>query len=163
MLIGNPCYFSILANVVKEWNLDESFRNGVLFFYIGGVLFPKEILNATLNCEIPQLKVKISNIAISKEIYDMEKEKAFIAMYDITFPDWDIENDYRYDISPSSFSDAGYYVFAVSNTKQIRIMAAKLNYILEESTHNLNNLEISETFITGDELNNIIHELDMLF
>ncbi len=170
MIIGNPYKFSIFAKIIKEWNSDESsFRNGVLLFCIDGELFPKQILTATLNCEIPQLKEKLMNLAINAELFEMEKEKAFIQMYNATFPKWDskwnnegdICNDYRYFLSPIILSDFGCHVYAVSNSKQIRIMAARLNYILEESTHDLNDLKISETFITYDELKNIILELSI--
>ena len=169
MIIGNPYQFSVFAKVIKEWNADESsFRNGVLLFCIDGEIFPKQVITATLNCEIPPLREKLMNIAINAELCEMETEKAFIEMYNTTFPQWDPEqdnegdiyNDYCYFLSPPTLSDFNCHVYAVSNGKQIRIMAAKLNYILEESTHSLNDLEISETFITYDELKEIIYELD---
>ena len=85
-------------------------------------------------------------------------------MYNITFPDFsyddDIDNDYQYHISSPSLEDYDCIAFVVSNGEQVRIMAAKLNYIIEESTHDLSNIDISETFITHDELNKIILELD---
>ena len=89
----------------------------------------------------------------------MEKEKAFVKMYNITFPEWS-HNDYQYFISSPSLEDYNCIAFVVSNGEQVRIMAAKLNYIIEESTHDLGNMDISETFITHDELNKIILELD---
>lgn len=171
MIIGNPYQFSIFTRVIKEWNTDESsFRNGVLLFCIDGELFPKQVITATLNHEIPSLREKLMSIAIEVELCEMEKEKAFIEMYNTTFPKWnpeqdnegDICNDYRYFLSPTILSDFDCHVYAVSDGKQIRIMASKLNYILEESTHNLNGLEISETFITYDELNEIIHGLSIV-
>lgn len=171
MIIGNPYQFSIFVKVIKEWNSDESsFRNGVLLFCVDGELFPKEVLTATLSCEIPPLKEKLMNLAIDVELCEMEKEKAFIEMYNTTFPKWDPEwdnegdicNDYRYFLSPTILSDSGCHVYVVSNGERIRIMAAKLNYVLEESAHDLNDLKISETFITCDELNKIIHELDIV-
>lgn len=165
MIIGDPYKFSIFTKVIKEWNIGESiWRNGVLIFCINGELLTRQIVTETLNSEICPLKEKLMNITINAELYEMEKEKAFIKMYNTTFPNWDGEsdicNDYRYFLSPSSLSDHCCHVYVVSNGKQIRIMAAKLNYILEESTHDLNNLEISETFITYDELNKIIHGLN---
>jgi len=169
MIIGDPYKFSVFAKVIKEWNIDElSFRNGVLLFCIDGELFPKQIVTATLNCEIPPLSEKLMNIAIDAELYEMETEKAFIEMYNTTFPKWDPEwdnegdiyNVYRYFLSPPTLSDFDCHVYAVSNGKQIRLMAAKLNYILEESTHDLKSLEISETFVTYNELKEIVHKLD---
>ncbi len=92
----------------------------------------------------------------------MQKDKAFVEIYNITFPeDVDIDNDYRFDVSPQSFSDSDCYVFAISNGEQVRIMAAKLNYIIKNSRHELKNLDISEAFITINELKKIISELDI--
>jgi len=169
MIIGNPYKFSIFIRAIKEWNAGESvWCNGVLLFCIDGVLFPKYVTTATLNSEIRPLKEKLENLTIEVKLYEMEKGKAFIKMYNTTFPEWDpqwdneseICNDYRYFISPTILSDFNCHIYAVSNGSQIRILAAELNYIIEESTHNLNDFKISETFITNDELNQIIQELD---
>ncbi|MDR2940850.1 MAG: immunity 42 family protein [Clostridiales bacterium] len=170
MIIGNPYQFSIFVKIIKEWNIDESsFHNGVLIFCVDGELFPQQVLTATLSYEVPSLKEKLMDIAIDTKLFEMEKENAFIDMYNTTFPKWgpdwdnegDINNDYRYFLSPTVLSDFGCQVYAVSNGKQIRVMAAKLEYIIEGSTHALNGLEISETFITYDYLNKIIQELDI--
>lgn len=55
MIIGNPYTFSIIIDIVDEWNIDKSFNNGLLFIGVNGVLIPDKILNATLNVEIPVL------------------------------------------------------------------------------------------------------------
>ena len=155
MIIGNPDKFSILTDLVKEWS-NTSWYSGVFFFCIGGELFPKEILNVTLNSEIWTLKEKLQNPSINEELFNAEKEKAFVEMCRITFPEnCDIDNDYQYYISPPTFGDFGYYTFIVSNGEQIRIMASKVNYIINESVHDLNNLKISEAFITNGELEEI--------
>lgn len=51
------------------------------------------------------------------------------------------------------------YVFAVGNGKEVRIMAAKLNYNTEAFRHELDNLDISETFIELGDLNQMISQL----
>lgn len=162
MIIGNPYKFSIFTKTIKEWNIDETFCNGILLFCVDGNIFPKEIVTATLKCEIQPLKEKLMNITINEELYNMQKDKAFTEIYNITFPEnTDVYNDYRFDISPPSFSDCDCYVFAISNGKKVRIMAAKLNYIIKDSRYELNNINVSETFITTDDLNEIISELDI--
>ncbi len=161
MILGDPCKFSIFVKTIKEWNIDNSFCNGILFFCINGGIYPKEeIIVATLKCEIPKLKEHLMNIAINNELYYMQKQKAFEKIYNITFPEnFNIDNDYRYDISPISFSDNHIYIFAVSNGRQVRILASKLNYIIEQSRHNLKNIVISEVFIDIKDLNKIISNL----
>lgn len=162
MIIGDPYKFSILTQTVKEWNYDDTFCNGILFISVNGNLFPKEVINATLKCDIPPLKEKLKNLTIDKKLYKMSKNKAFTTIYNLTFPDdWDLENDYRFDVTPVSLSDTNCFVFAVTNGKKVRIMAGKLEYIKEESRHNLKNLNVSEVIITIEELNEIVSKLDI--
>lgn len=93
----------------------------------------------------------------------MPKNKAFIKVYNITYPDYDlnIDNDYSYLITPPSLEDNNYYVFAVKNDKRVRILVSELDYIKEVFCHKLDNIVISEIFITINELNDIISKLDI--
>lgn len=162
MILGNPYKFSVFTSTIKEWNIDNVFCNGVLIFCIDGNIFPKTIVTATLKCEIPLLKEKLRNLITNERLYNMQRDKAFAEIYNITFPeDISIDNDYRFDITPELFADENCYVFAVSNGKEVRIMAAKLNYIVEESRHELSNVDISETFIEIEDLNRIMSQLEI--
>ena len=162
MILGNPYKFSVFISTIKEWNIDNEFCNGVLLFCIDGNIFPKKIVTATLKCEIQLLKEKLRNLITNERLYNMQRDKAFAEIYNITFPeDISIDNDYRFDITPESFADENCYVFAVSNGKEVRIMATKLNYIVEESRHELSNVDISETFIENEDLNQIISKLEI--
>ena len=162
MILGNPYSFSIFINTIKEWNIGNEFCNGVLLFCVDGEFFPKRIVTATLKCEIQPLKEKLMNLAEDEILYNMQKDKAFARIYDITFPeDTSISNDYRFDISPEILADDNCFIFAVRNGAKVRIMAAKLNYNKIESRHEIRNVDISETFIPIDELNGIIAKLDI--
>ncbi len=162
MILGNPYKFSVFISTIKEWNIDNEFCNGVLLFCIEGNIFPKKIVTATLKYEIQLLKEKLRNLITNESLYNMQRDKAFAEIYNITFPeDISIDNDYRFDITPESFADENCYVFAVSNGKEVRIMATKLNYIVEESRHELSNVDISETFIEIEDLNQIISQLEI--
>ena len=162
MILGNPYKFSVFISTIKEWNIDNEFCNGVLLFCIEGNIFPKKIVTATLKYEIQLLKEKLRNLITNGSLYNMQRDKAFAEIYNITFPeDISIDNDYRFDITPESFADENCYVFAVSNGKEVRIMATKLNYIVEESRHELSNVDISETFIEIEDLNQIISQLEI--
>lgn len=162
MILGNPYKFSVFISTIKEWNIDNEFCNGVLLFCIDGNIFPKKIVTATLKCEIQLLKEKLRNLITNERLYNMQRDKAFAEIYNITFPeDISIDNDYRFDITPESFADENCYVFAVSNGKEVRIMATKLNYIVEKSRHELSNVDISETFIEIEDLNQIISQLEI--
>ena len=162
MILGNPYKFSVFISTIKEWNIDNEFCNGVMLFCIEGNIFPKKIVTATLKYEIQLLKEKLRNLITNERLYNMQRDKAFAEIYNITFPeDISIDNDYRFDITPESFADENCYVFAVSNGKKVRIMATKLNYIVEESRHELSNVDISETFIEIEDLNQIISQLEI--
>lgn len=162
MILGNPYKFSVFISTIKEWNIDNEFCNGVLLFCIDGNIFPKKIVTATLKCEIRLLKEKLKNLITDERLFNMQKDKAFAELYNITFPeDINVDNDYRFDITPEAFADENCYVFAVSNGKEVRIMATKLNYNVEESRHELNNVDINEIFIEIEDLNQIISQLDI--
>ena len=50
--------------------------------------------------------------------------EAFIKIYNLRFPeDWDVDEDYRFDISPVAFSDNNCLIFAVSNGSMVRVLA----------------------------------------
>lgn len=164
MIIGDPYKFSFFIEVIDEWNIDETFLNGVLLFSIDGNYFPKEITTTTLKGELRFLKEKLLNPAVNKKIFAMQTKQAFAEIYNRTFPeDINVHNDYSYDISPHSFSDNGYFTFLVSNGDKVRIMASYLEYILSESRHNLQKADILETMITAEELKEMILKLDHLF
>ena len=164
MVLGDPDYFSIFCETIKEWNVDGAYGNGILLFCLNGKLYPPEIVNATLKCEVWPLREKLRNIAQDEQMYSMEKEKAFIEMFNVTFPDFledeSCNNDYRFEISPYALEDYHCFAFAVSNGKSVRILAAKLNYNKEVSRHELNNIEVNEVYISHEELEKIASGLE---
>lgn len=163
MVIGDPYIFSIMIDVVDKWNVDRTFNNGLLFMSINGSLISSKITTTTLNAEVFQLIQTLKNPMVNEDIFHMEKKEAFISIYKLTFPnEYDVDNDYSYDITPHEFSDNNCFVFMVSDGEKIRILAAsELQYIKEESTHNLQDLNVIETYISYEELEEIIERLSM--
>ena len=159
MIIGNPYTFSIIIDIVDEWNIDKSFNNGLLFIGVNGVLIPDKILNATLNIEIPVLIKKLENPVNDMEIFSMEKNKAFICIYKKVFSDSPDETNCGYDISPWEFLDNDYFIFMVSDEAQVRILSARLEYIIEESCHNLEEMDVIDTYISNAELGKAVEQL----
>ena len=162
MILGDPAQFAIMFEIVNKWNIDSSFSNGILTFFINGKIYPKgEAINVTLNFEIPNMKRNMSNICVDAQIFELPKYEAFIKIYSLRFPDdWDIAEDYRFDISPIAFSDNNCLIFAVSNGNMVRVLAtSNLEYIVAESKYDLENIEIGETYITIDEWNDILSKL----
>ena len=135
MILGEPARFAVIFEIVDEWNVDSSFNNGILMFSVDWKVYPgNEIINATLNFEIPNLKECMSNIGVNEQIFGLPPNEAFITIYNLRFPeDWDVDEDCRFDISPEVFSDNNCLIFAVSNGSMIRILAtSNLEYIKPE-------------------------------
>ena len=161
MIIGDPYKFAILSGVINEWNMDDTFCNGVLLFCVNGDIYPKEVATATLRCEIEYLKQKLRNLTTDKRLYILPPQQAFAEIYGITFPeDMDSDNEDCFDITPASLSDHNCFVFAVCDGVNIRILASELAYERENSRHRLENIIISETFLTVGELREIIAVLE---
>lgn len=162
MTYGDPFKFSIIVDIIADWNLDNTFQNGVLAFCVDGIFFPNEIVNATLKREVPILKDKLKTIVVDKSLFTMPKENAFKEMYLLTYPtDYEKENDYRFCISPDSLRDHHYFIFAVSDGEAVRILASELEYSLAESVHELHDIEINESFLSLIELNAMTNKIDL--
>ena len=161
MIIGDPYKFAILSGVINEWNIDDTFCNGVLLFCVNGDIYPKEVVTATLESEIEYLRQKLRNLTTDKRLYTLPPQQAFAEIYGITFPeDMDSDNGDCFDITPASLSDHNCFVFAVCDGVNIRILASELAYERENSRHRLENIIISETFLTVSELREIIAVLE---
>ena len=161
MIIGDPYKFAILSGVINEWNIDDTFCNGVLLFCVNGDIYPKEVVTATLRCEIGYLKQKLRNLTTDKRLYILPPQQAFAEIYGITFPeDMDSDNEDCFDITPASLSDHNCFVFAVCDGVNVRVLASELAYERENSRHRLENIIISETFLTVGELREIIAVLE---
>lgn len=129
MIIGDPYKFAILSGVINEWNIDDTFCNGVLLFCVNGDIYPKEVVTATLRCEIEYLKQKLRSLTIDKRLYALPPQQAFAEIYGITFPeDTDSDNEDCFDITPASLSDHNCFVFTVCNGVNVRVLASELAY-----------------------------------
>ena len=163
MILGDPYKFAILIDPVESWNTDDTFCNGLLFLCVNGNIYPKGIETATLQHEIELLKDNLSKLATDKRLYDLPPQQAFVEIYNITFPEnVDIDNDYRFDINPTSLADNDCFVFAVSDGANVRILASKLDYEPENSRHKLQGISVDEAIISVAELKEIISSLDNL-
>ena len=160
MIVGNPYKFAIVREEIKEWNIDNTFSNGVLLFFIDGAIFPKEIITVSLNCELRPLKDKLKQLCTNQELFDVPKEVAFRKLYNITYPkNIEIGNDYCFDITPPSFLDNNCCIFGFNNGSQVKILAAKLNYKRSTGRHELDKITVIEAVLPVEELNEIVRQL----
>ena len=161
MIVGNPDKFAIMVDIVDEWNYDDSFNNGIMIFWINSIVFPQELQNITLNSNFMYFYQAIQNIVENSTIFSMNRDDAFKALYKLVYSeDWDIDNDYRFQISPQEFNDHNNLIFAVSDGKEVRILASSLVYDIEESTCILENINIIESFITVEDLNKMLSDIE---
>lgn len=112
MVIGNPYKFSIILQIIEEWNVDYTFGNGVLMLCVDGNLFPNEIVTATLKCEVAPLIDSLNGVVQDERLFSMSRESSFAELYNCTFPEnLEVANDYRFLISPMVLSDEGCFCF----------------------------------------------------
>lgn len=83
MILGDPYKFAILSGMIDEWNIDHVFCNGILLFCVDGDIYPKEIVTATLRCEIESLKQKLRNFTIDKQLYALPPQQAFVSVREL--------------------------------------------------------------------------------
>lgn len=164
MVLGEPNHFAILLDEVPSWNFvgDRTFCNGILLFAMDGSIFPTELITVPLSGEIKLMETRFEHLVDNPQLFSLKKEDAFHQIYGITFPDSiTVDNDYSYDMTPNSLEDKGYFIFAVKNGEKVRILAAKMKYILEESRHDISTADIKETFLSIREVKELVAGLKL--
>ena len=76
VVIGEPYKFSVILQTIPEWNIDDTFCNGILLFGVNGDIYPSKILTATLTSEIQPLKEKLTSLATDECLFSMEKKES---------------------------------------------------------------------------------------
>lgn len=162
MLIGDPYKFAVLFDRVADWNNSIKDNNGLFALCIDGKLFPDVVINAVVSVSIYDVKESLIGIPVNEMIYDMDTGNSFKALYELVFPDVDNDddNDYRYLLSTSDLTDIDNLVFAVEGKGKIKILAAKLEYDVVESTHIFDKSAITEVILDKNEVNQIIRAIE---
>ena len=160
MVVGDPYNIAVFYEEIRDWNLDHEFNNGVLLFFIDGGIFPNEVLNVTLGFELNEVCTKLDAIPQNKDLFSCEKRDCFSKIYNLIYPeDWDEDGEDGYLISPSTYRDNGYYILAVGDGINTRFLYAKLEYITEESRHDLEHAEIQEIIVDNDVVQKLVRGL----
>lgn len=128
MIIGDPYKIAVIVQVINEWS--ETWINGVFMLTINGKIIPEEIFTSTLECDCKELNDNLDRMLscppVDMELYELDGREAFIKMYNLACPNnADTDNDYRYKVSTSGLEDNDYWVFAVSNGRNIRFIASR--------------------------------------
>lgn len=127
MLFGDPDKFALVIEKVPEWS-DDTFTNGLLYVFVNGEIFPKELRTATLSSILHMLMDSaFVNLTTDRRLYSLPDKELFAKLRALRYPDWfgdggDKDEDYRFDIDLYELSDAGYDIFAVSDGNGVRVL-----------------------------------------
>ena len=129
MLVGNPDKLAFLIERVPEWEADDVYKNGLLFLFINGRMYPKQLRTTTLSTELFVLldeNSPLMNPVINNELYELNSNELFQFISQLTYPaDYDKDNDYSYLIDFHEINDSGYSVFIISNDQNIKVLIGK--------------------------------------
>ena len=161
MIVGDPYLLSVIAEKVSEWNATKDDDNGFISLCIDGNLFPKHMINATINTSLFDILKVLKAIPEDETLASMNYEQSFEAIYNRVFPsDYEIENDYRYLLAPYAITDEGCHVFAVRTRDKIRIMGAELQYDIENSRHILSDIVINVAEVSDGYIQKLIQGIE---
>lgn len=127
MLFGDPEKFALVIEKIPEWS-DDTFTNGLLYVFVNGEIFPKELRNTTISTNLCFLMDSaFVNLTTDRRLYLLPDKELFAKLRALRYPDWfgdggDKDEDCRFDIDLYELSDAGYDIFAVSDGKGVRVL-----------------------------------------
>jgi hypothetical protein len=172
MIFGDPEKFAILVEPISSWNAAGDYRNGVLSYMIAGNFFPEKLTIADISSDTNCFCNDSALISqpVHKKIYYLPAHEAYMEMLKAMEPflvdpdsDPDLDNDYTFQASVYSLEENGYFCFAVSNGKTVRILGAQYSYLDRKGNHpewkKVDNLNIKETYIDGEELKILVKTL----
>lgn len=157
MIIGDPYKFAFIIDEVSEWS-NGSFRNGIFFVVINGILFPSEVENCTLNSDLylffEARPSSLVRMPANDKLFIMNKEELFNKLYDSLGSD-EIYHDGRFSgslgeifkFSTTTMEDQGYYLFSIRNENSLRFIAANIG-----QTSNFESNESSLSHVIYDSL-----------
>lgn len=122
MLLGDPYKFAFLIERIPDWERD-TYKNGIMFVIINDDIYPKDVRTTTFNCEFPEVLASDSafiNPVVDKDLY----EKSDLQIIDFV-DDEDKELYYRYFIPFHEIEDAGFRIYVVTDSINVKIIVSK--------------------------------------
>ena len=127
MLIGDPDKFAFLIEKVPEWSAG-GFVNGLLYVYVNGEMFPKELRTTTLSTDLFMLRsFAFDDLPNDERLYALSDGELFGELRRLRYPNYftdneDADEDYRFDLELPELGDCGYHIFAVSGGEKVRVL-----------------------------------------
>lgn len=119
MIIGNPDKFAFLIEKISDWS-SCGYTNGLMYLYINGMSYPKEMRTTSLNAELYAFTRENSpllNPPADKKLFGLAADELFKNLCSLTFE----TGDYRYQLPCQELGDAGYFVFIVASENKVKI------------------------------------------
>ncbi len=163
MVIGDPNKFSFIIDIVEDWS-SNGFVAGFFYITISGEIFPRELVNTTLNSDLylffNNKESSLLTHPVDIDLFKKNKVDAYKAMYYLTYPqDTDCVNNYIYSCQLKEIEDFDYYIFSVSDGESIRILGAKIDdNILNDELTDLEEI-IHEVYLSKKEINSLTYRL----
>ncbi len=135
MIFGNPDRFAFLIEKVPEW-ISEPFINSLMYVFVNGEIFPKELRVTTLSDDLMNLLDREAPYGMfclvnDEKLYALPDDELFAELRRLRCPwlfdDDDAEYDYRFDLDLDELQFAGYHVFAVSGGERVRVLIGYWN------------------------------------
>lgn len=130
MLIGDPDKFAFLIEKVPAWSAG-GFVNGLLYVYVNGEMFPKELRTTTLSTDLFMLRdFAFENTPTDKRLYALSDDDLFAELRRPRYPEYftdneDADADYRFNLELQELGDCGYDFFALSGGENVRILVGQ--------------------------------------
>ena len=127
MLIGDPDKFAFLIEKVPEWNAG-GFVNGLLYVYVNGEMFPKELRTTTLSTDLFMLRgFAFDDLPTDERLYSLSDDDLFGELCRLRYPAYFTDDEvadevYRFDFELPELGNCGYHIFAVGGEENVRVL-----------------------------------------
>ncbi len=124
MLIGNPDKFAFLLERVPEW-CSGPFVNGLLYVFMAGEQYPKEVRTTTLSDDLSFLMDSpFLHPKVDETLCALDKKELFARLCEHTFSGGGFE-DGAFFLPLAELENAGYVFFIVASEREVVILAGQ--------------------------------------
>lgn len=163
MIIGNPNRFAMFIEKVNLWNYTNTNDNGLIFFFVGGKVFPIDACDCILNMTVLSLEKFLKEIPEDREIFDASSENAVKMIINKTYPsNENMENNYDHVLQMYELLDNNYYLLGIKKSDKVRIISAKIDYDNDTDLFDFENIKTEETVISQYYVDKFIEQLEKI-
>lgn len=163
MIIGNPNQFAMFIEKVELWNYTNTNDNGLMFFFVGGKVFPEDACDCIQNMTVLSLEKFLKGIPEDREIFDTASENAVKMIINKTYPaNENMENNYDHVLQMCELLDNNYYLLGTRKSDKVRIISAKIDYDNDTDQFDFGHIKTEETLISQYYVDKFIEKLEKI-